>query len=45
MNPKTKKLIIAYLPYLLIALFTSKLGLAWRLCEGQDPSQKVLHLM
>lgn len=45
MNPKIKKLIVTYLPYLLIALFTSKLGLAWRLCEGQDPSQKVLHLM
>ncbi|MEG0494360.1 MAG: type IV secretory system conjugative DNA transfer family protein, partial [Clostridia bacterium] len=45
MNFKVKKLLITYLPYLLIALLATKVGLAWRLCEGQDLSHRVLHLM
>ncbi len=45
MNPKAKKIIVTYLPYLLIALFATKLGLAWRLAEGADASEKLLSLM
>ena len=45
MSSKAKKAVIAYLPYLFIALMASKLGLAWRLAEGADASQKLLNLM
>ena len=40
-----KKLLLPNLPYLLIALFATKLGQAWRLTQGTDFSEKVLHLM
>ena len=39
-----KKLILA-LPYLFIALYATKLGEAWRLADGRDAAQKVLHYM
>lgn len=45
MNGKTKKLLILNLPYLFIALAATKLGQAWRLAAGADPSAKLLHLM
>lgn len=45
MNGKAKKAIIAHLPYLFIALTASKLGLAWRLAEGADASEKLLSLL
>ena len=40
-----KKLLLPNLPYLFIALFATKLGQAWRLTQGADFSEKVLHLM
>jgi len=45
MNSKAKKLIITNLPYLFIGLMATKLGLAWRLAEGTDFSEKISHLM
>ena len=40
-----KKIIIPNIPYVVIALFATKLGQAWRLAEGADVSQKLLHLL
>ena len=40
-----KKLVLSSLPYLVIGLYASKFGLAWRLAEGADTSQKILHLV
>ncbi|UWG97316.1 type IV secretory system conjugative DNA transfer family protein [Dehalobacter sp. DCM] len=45
MTGKIKRLLLINLPYVLIALATSKLGEAWRSSPGLDVSQKVLHLM
>lgn len=45
MNPRAKKLLLTNLPYLLIALFATKIGQAWRLAVGADVSAKFLHLM
>ena len=42
---KLKKQLILNLPYILIGLYATKLGEAWRLAEGADVSQKFLHLM
>lgn len=39
-----KKLLLLNLPYLLIGLFATKLGQAWRLAVGVDASTKLLHL-
>ena len=39
-----KKLLILNIPYVLFGLFATKLGEAWRLAEGTNASQKVLHL-
>lgn len=39
-----KKLLLLNLPYLLIGLFATKLGQAWRLAAGLDASTKLLHL-
>lgn len=44
MTPKLKKMLIANIPYLFVALLASKLGLAWRLAEGGDTSEKMLDL-
>lgn len=33
------------LPYLLIALYATKIGQAWRLAEGTDAAYKLLSLM
>ena len=33
------------LPYLLIALYATKIGQAWRLAEGTDAVHKLLSLM
>ena len=43
MKPGVKKLIIANLPYLLFVYLFGKLGQAYRLAEGIDLSQKLLH--
>ena len=40
----SKKLVLASLPYFVIGLYATKLGQAWRLAEGADASQKILHL-
>lgn len=40
-----KKLVLSNLPYAVIGLYASKLGQAWRLAEGVDGSQKILHLL
>ena len=40
----SKKLVLASLPYFVIGLYATKLGQAWRLVEGADVSQKILHL-
>ena len=40
----SKKLVLASLPYFVIGLYATKLGQAWRLAEGADVSQKILHL-
>ena len=40
-----KKLALSNLPYGVIGLFATKLGLAWRLAEGANSSQKLLHLL
>lgn len=39
-----KKLLILNLPYLLIGLYASKLGQAYRLAAGVDASAKLLHI-
>ena len=40
-----KKIILPNLPYLFIALFATKFPQAWRLAEGVDASEKLLHLL
>ena len=40
-----KKFLLPNIPYVLIALFATKLGQAWRLAPGTDFSGKALHLM
>ena len=42
---RLKKLILLNLPYLLVGLYASKLGQAWRLSEGVNASEKLLHIM
>ncbi len=45
MNVKIKRMLLLNLPYVLIVLFATKLGEAWRSSPGLDISQKILHLM
>ena len=45
MTGKIKRMLLLNLPYVLIALFATKLGEAWRYSPGLDIAQKVLHLM
>ena len=45
MNPKRKKIILSSVPYVFVALFATKLGLAWRLADGADASEKALSLL
>lgn len=44
MNNKLKKMLIKYLPYLLIALFATKLGQMWRFTSGNELGEKILNL-
>ena len=44
-SDKVKRQIILHLPYLPIALLGTKIGLAWRLAEGSDISEKTLHFI
>ncbi len=39
---KLKKLLILSIPYILVGLFATNLGEAWRLAEGRDMSAKLL---
>ena len=41
-NINIKKLLILNIPYLLVGLFATNLGEAWRLAEGADMSAKLL---
>ena len=40
---KVKKLIIMNIPYVLFALLATKLGEGWRLAEGANASEKLMH--
>ena len=40
-----KKLVIPNIPYFMIGLYASKLGEAWRMAEGADASEKLLHIV
>ena len=42
MNQKTKKLIILNIPYVVIGLFCTNIGEAWRMAAGTDISTKLL---
>lgn len=42
---KMKKLLILNLPYVLIGLFATNLGEAWRIAEGANISEKVQGLV
>jgi type IV secretion system protein VirD4 len=42
MNQKTKKRILLNIPYVVIGLFCSNLGEAWRMAAGTDSSMKLL---
>lgn len=42
---KLKKQLVLHLPYVLLGLYATKLGEAWRMAEGTDASVKFLHLM
>lgn len=43
MNKKDiKRLLILNVPYILVGLFATNLGEAWRLAEGADSSAKIL---
>ena len=44
MKNKQKKTIISSLPYVFIALFSTKLGQTWRLADGITVSEKFLHI-
>ena len=44
-NVSLKKRLIPWIPYVLIGLFATNLGEAWRLASGTDASQKLLGLM
>ena len=44
MNAKTKKRLLLNLPYVLIGLYASKIGQAWRMAEGTEASTKLIHL-
>ena len=45
MTTKVKKLIILNIPYALFGLFATKVGEAWRLSEGVNASEKLLHVV
>ena len=40
-----KKLLLPNIPYVVIALFATKIGQGWRLAPGADFSQKFLHIL
>lgn len=42
MSSKVKKLLLLNLPYILLGLFATNIGEAWRIAEGADASKKVM---
>ena len=40
-----KKLVLLNLPYILMGLFATNFGEAWRMAQGADASEKVLSLI
>jgi type IV secretion system protein VirD4 len=45
MNQKTKKLLILNLPYVLIGLFCTNVGEAWRIASGSTTGEKILDFL
>ena len=45
MNQSTKRLLLLNLPYVLMGLYATNLGYAWRLAAGADFSEKMMSLM
>lgn len=45
MSEKTKKQLILHLPYVIMGLFATNLGEAWRLAGGADTSEKMVSLI
>ena len=45
MNQNTKRLVLLNLPYVLMGLYATNLGYAWRLAVGSDFSEKMMSLM
>ena len=45
MSPKAKKLLILYLPYIILGLIATKLGQAWRMATGADIGERILNLV
>ena len=41
-NVSLKKRLLPWIPYVLIGLFATNLGEAWRMAEGADASEKLL---
>ena len=44
MSSRTKRLVLLNLPYFLLGLAATKLGVAWRAADGADFSGKMLHI-
>ena len=44
MNQNTKRLVLLNLPYVLMGLYATNLGYAWRLAVGIDFSEKMMSL-
>ena len=40
-----KKLVLLNMPYILLGLFATNLGEAWRMAQGADASEKFLSLV
>ena len=45
MSGKTKKLLILNVPYVLVALFCTNLGEAWRISSGTNATERINSLM
>ena len=45
MNQNTKRLVILNLPYILMGLYATNLGWAWRMAAGADMTEKMQSLM
>ena len=45
MNQNTKRLVILNLPYILMGMYATNLGWAWRMAAGVDMTEKMQSLM